>query len=427
MKSERLANVFRFVVIAGGILAVVSASEKMITSPLATGDMESYLHAARSILAGQDIYANPSRPLEQGGLYYIYPPLLAVLFVPLAMLPVSASIVLWSTLNLFLLGWVIREFYEAMTGVSLSALKFDDRWIIIFLALLPVSRFILHHFFYGQANILMMALTVSGLKQLKLTKTARGSLAIGLSIAIKVITYPFALWFLLKKNVKAVVGIAGGAVAGLLLPALILGFGRNWSYLNEWFRTVAMSPGVNNAKVPLYVNVSVQAQLYRFFGDAAGFIFGGQPHYVTIHRLSDPTLQAIEFLLTVVMAGLIAVYWYKFRSAGDLISHWGGVALTLGLLSVFTPFAQKHYLVLLLPAFLFLVHVWYRLELRDTLFQSLVIASCVLLIFTNEALCGEYLGAVFAGVGSIAFGALLACAAIFRAAACIDSQKGMAL
>src|ERR687891_471993 len=125
MKSETLAKVFRFVVIAGGILAVVSASEKMITSSLATGDIESYLHAAKSILAGQDIYATPSRPLEQGGLYYLYPPLLAVLFIPLALLPVPAAIVLWSVLNVLLLAWIVRAFYEGMAGSPLSALKFD--------------------------------------------------------------------------------------------------------------------------------------------------------------------------------------------------------------------------------------------------------------------------------------------------------------
>src|SRR5687768_8794683 len=147
MKSVRLAKVFRFVVIAGGILTVISASEKMITSSLATGDMESYLNAAQSILSGQDIYATPSRPLEQGGLYYIYPPLLAVLFIPLALLMVPVAIVLWSVLNVLLLAWIVNAFYEAMTGSSLSELQLVERWTIIFFALLPPSRFILHHLF----------------------------------------------------------------------------------------------------------------------------------------------------------------------------------------------------------------------------------------------------------------------------------------
>src|SRR5215510_4039694 len=224
MKSETLAQVFRFVVIVGGILAVISASYKMIHSPLATGDMESYLHAAQSILNGQNIYDTPSRPLQEGGLYYIYPPLLAVLFIPLAVLPVSLSIVVWSIFNVLLLAWVVRAFYEAMTGASLSALKFHERWTIVFFALLPPSRFILHHLFYGQANILIMAMTVVGLKHLNGQKSGRGALSIGLSVAIKVLTYPLTLWFLLKKNVKAVLGILGGTIIGLLLPALIVGF-----------------------------------------------------------------------------------------------------------------------------------------------------------------------------------------------------------
>ena len=259
MKSETLAKVFRVLVIAGAILAVVSASNKMINSSLATGDMESYLHAARSILAGQDIYATPSRPVEAGGLYYIYPPLLAVLFIPLALLPVPVSIVLWTVLNVLLLAWIVRAFYEAMTGSSLSALKFNERWMIVFFALLPPSRFILYHLFYGPANILMMALAVLGLKQLKAGKSLRGSLAVGLSSAIKVMTFPFAFWFLLKQNLKAVAGIVVGAAVGLLLPALVLGFGTNWKYLEFWFRNIASYPDVNTAKVPLFVNVSLQA------------------------------------------------------------------------------------------------------------------------------------------------------------------------
>jgi Glycosyltransferase family 87 len=420
MKSETLAKVFRFVVIIGGILAVISASDKMIRSPLATGDMESYLHAAHSILEGQDIYATPSRPLAAGGLYYIYPPLLAVLFVPLAVLPVSVAIVLWSVLNILLLAWVVRAFYEAMTGSSLSALKFHERWIIVFFALLPPSRFILHHLFYGQANILIMALTVAGLKQLNGQKPGWGAVSIGLSVALKVLTYPLTFWFLLKKNVKAALGILGGTIVGLLLPALIVGFTANWNYLVHWFRTVALSGGVNNDKVPMYVNVSLQAQLYRFFGDAAAFVYEGRPHYLTVHAFPHSTLHVVETALPLLMLAVMVVYWYMFRNARELVSHWGGVALTLALISVFTPFAQKHYLVFVLPAFLFLVHVWYRIELRDRWFHNLVIASAGLLIFTNEEICGPYLGAVFTGTGALAAGVILAGAAIFRAASCLN-------
>jgi hypothetical protein len=120
------------------------------------------------------------------------------------------------------------------------------------------------------------------------------------------------------------------------------------------------------------------------------------------------------------MLAVMVLYWYVFRNSGELVSHWGGVALTLALISVFTPFAQKHYLVFVLPAFLFLVHVWYRIELRDRWFRGLVIVSAILLVLTNEDICGEYLGAVFTGIGALPAGVILACAAIFRAGSCLN-------
>ena len=88
--------------------------------------------------------------------------------------------------------------------------------------------------------------------------------------------------------------------------------------------------------------------------------------------------------MPLLMLAVMVLYWYRFRNASELVSHWGGVALTMALISVFTPFAQKHYFVFVVPAFLFLVHVWYRIELHDRRFHELVIASAVLLIFTNR-------------------------------------------
>jgi alpha-1,2-mannosyltransferase len=377
--------------------------------------MEAYLHAARLILAGQDIYAVPSRPIEMGGLYYIYPPVLAVLFIPFTFIPVEAAIVLWTIINVALLGWIINAFYVAMTGSPLSALPNESRWIIIFFSLLPASRFILHHLFYGQSNILIMALAVLGLRQIRKNSPFPGGLLCGFSVALKTITFPFAFWFFLQRNVRALTGLVAGFAAALLLPAAVLGFSANWNYLVFWFKDIVLYGDLTQAKVPLSVNVSIQAQVYRFFGDGIAFTYGGVPRYLTLFRIPDTALRMAENALVLAMFLMMAVYWYKFRGSRELVSNWGGVALTFSLLPVFTPFAQKHYLVLLLPTFIYIVHVWYRLQLEDKWFRGLVIGSFVLLFFTNEEFCGELLGGILAGAGCIAWGGLLASAAVFRA------------
>ena len=422
-RAFRIARLYKWVLVLGALLAVASASEKMIRSPLAHGDMEAYLHAARLIRTGEDIYASPSRPPEMGGLYYIYPPALAILFLPLTYVPVEVAIVVWSAINVILIGWIVKVFYEGVAGTSFFELPTEERWTIAFFSVLPPSRFILHHLFYGQANILILAMAVFAVSRIHKGQPASAGFSLGLSVAIKIITFPLTLWFLLRRNGQALAGIILGGLAGLFLPALVFGFGRNADYLLYWFQNIALYD-IQNSKVPLYVNVSLQAQLYRFFSDAPAFTFRGEEYRMTLFQLPDGVLQVGETVLVLMMFGAILAYWYRFGRADEPVSSWGGVAFILTLIPAFSPFAQKHYFVMLLPGFVYVVYAWYRLNLIDVWFRRMVMASFALLFLTNEEFCGEWLGAVFTGAGCIAWGTLAAGAAIVRVGQTISPSDG---
>src|SRR5262249_55751982 len=161
----------------------------------------------------------------------------------------------------------------------------------------------------------------------------------------------------------------------------------------------------------------------RFFGSGVGFTYHGHSYYVTLFRLPEIILHGAERLLIIAMLLAVALYSHFFRKSSDLVSYWGAAAFIFALTSVFTPFAQKHYLVLLLPPFIYIVHVWYDVGLRDRWFSGLAISSFVLLFFTNEEFCGELLGGVFTAAGCMAWGALLVAAAIFRAGRCLDERE----
>jgi hypothetical protein len=124
------------------------------------------------------------------------------------------------------------------------------------------------------------------------------------------------------------------------------------------------------------------------------------------------------------MLGAICAYWYRFDDSPELISKWGGAAFALTLIPAFSPLAQKHYFVMLLPGFIYIAYVWYRLKVNDSWFRATAAASFVLLFFTNEEFCGEWLGAIFTGLGCIAWGTLLAAAAIVRIGQCLDGEAG---
>jgi hypothetical protein len=112
-----------------------------------------------------------------------------------------------------------------------------------------------------------------------------------------------------------------------------------------------------------------------------------------------------------------------YRSRESLITHWGGIALTFSLVPLFSTVMQKHYLVVLLPSYIYVMHLWYSVHLNDRIFRVLVATSMVVLTFISAAFCGEFLSRAFAASGCYPFGVLLLSAAIFRAAGCLKAKS----
>src|SRR5713101_3514055 len=106
-------------ILVGSALVIVWATNKQIKSVPSKGDIDTYLHASRLLLRGENIYAVPNRG---GSDYYVYPPLLATLLIPLTLLRIEFVIYLWCALKIPLIVWIVRAFYRAMTGASFSVL-----------------------------------------------------------------------------------------------------------------------------------------------------------------------------------------------------------------------------------------------------------------------------------------------------------------
>lgn len=421
---EKLVKLYRVLALIIVLLVIVLASAKLIRNPVAKPDLEVYLHAASLILAGNSPYLTP---IPAGVFFYVYPPLFAVLFIPFTFLPIDAAVVAWCVLNVFLVGWAMKAFYELLAGKPFFEIPSKTRWIVGFLALLPTFRFIFNHLSFGQSNILVLALVVLGLVCVQRNRKFSGGVAIGISIAIKVISMPFAIWFAARRNLWVTLGIACGVLAGLLLPALLLGFGKNLEFLDYWVKNIVLYNDLRNTKFNLHVNLSLQAQLYRFFTDTVSFEYGGRPYYLTLVTLPADMIHVISRLIVAAVAGMVVLYAVLYRNRGALISHWGGIALTFTLVPLFSTVMQKHYLVMLLPAYIYVVHLWYSIQLKDKAFRGLVVASMAVLTFIGAAFCGEFLSRVFAAVGCPALGVLLLSAAIFRAAACLPAPNSSRL
>ena len=166
-KFESRVNRYRILALVLALTVTCLSSAKLIRAPFAHGDFGVYLNAAHLLVAGQNIYATPTHPVEQGGLFYIYPPLLALLLVPLTYIPVNVSIVLWTAFNVYLVAWAVPAAYQIVSGESFSALPARTRWAVGFFSIFLAARFILQHLDRGEANILEMALVLLGTRLIK--------------------------------------------------------------------------------------------------------------------------------------------------------------------------------------------------------------------------------------------------------------------
>ncbi|MGH8750097.1 MAG: glycosyltransferase family 87 protein [Burkholderiales bacterium] len=412
---EKLIKLYRILAAVAVLVIIYLASAKLIRNPVAKPDLEVYLHAAGMLLGGNNPYLTA---IPAGAFFYLYPPLLAFLFIPFTFIPINVVVVLWCVLNVILTGWVMKTFYELISGTPFSQVPAQTRWTICFFALLPTSRFIFNHLSYGQSNIAMLALAVLGLSYASKNKSLAGGMTIGLSIALKVISLPLAIWFAARRNPRVTLGIAAGMLIGLLLPALLLGFEKNLGFLDYWLRNVVLYSDLRATKWPMHINLSLQAQFYRLFSDMQAFEYEGKSYALTLFTLPAETLHAAGRLIVIALAATLASYAFWFRKRAALVSQWGGVALAFCLMPLFTTVMQKHYLVLLLPAYLYVMHLWVCEKLEDKMFRALVAASMALLTLSSAAFCGEFLSQLFAAAGCLALGVLLLAAAIFRAAIC---------
>jgi hypothetical protein len=195
-------------------------------------DFKAYYIAADMLRAGKDFYdvQQQAEEVQARGLplnesYYIYPPLLAIVFVPLTVLPMQEAAQVWFFLNmaLYVLSLVIitrvldlNRYREALPLL----------WILAFL--FPPALFTMYK---GQVNIVILLLLALTYWLCTRHRQVPAGLALGVATMVKIIPVlllPYAFW---KKRyalgLTAVSAICILAILGLL----IAGVGPHRTYL----------------------------------------------------------------------------------------------------------------------------------------------------------------------------------------------------
>lgn len=233
--------------------------------PKGMGDFTHFYAAAEAMLHGKDIFASGT-----GG--YIYPPLIAFAYLPLAKLSFAAAArtdliinILLSALTLFLgarecarrVGLHARPVVIAVVG-AIAAVSMADK--------------IRTELRMGQTDVLMLLCFTLGLVWLRRRPTLAG-LALGFAFNIKYLPIVLLPYLLVRRRWHALGAFVGGILLFAFLPALYTGWDTNLHNLGVAYGGLlnlvglgATGPAAQIQSIAAPLSVSVTSAMARVFG-----------------------------------------------------------------------------------------------------------------------------------------------------------------
>ena len=199
-------------------------------------DFRIYYDASVALRTGQDMFAawNPDSPLT-----YIYPPFLAILFMPLTLLPLEVAAAVWTVISMILLSgclWIgARDIMTRFDGAQdVATLPV----IILIATLLSVPR-IKAEIDQGQVDYLVLLGIIGSLALLRRHPFLAG-VVLGLVANIKYQTIIFVPLIIIRGWWSTLLGFVLGSLGVALSGALVLGWDVNLAYLAESFSSLVL-------------------------------------------------------------------------------------------------------------------------------------------------------------------------------------------
>jgi len=310
-----------------------------------TKDFQHFYHAARAMWNGSDIYAATNG-------HYVYPPFLAFILQPLALMPEHIAAIIWIVLSgVFVFAAALISASEAARCWLRTGAENDPSipWLIAAIATILIADKIHASFILGQTDGLMLlgfACTLSWMQRKPLLAGA----IVGATASIKYLSLIFVPYFLIKKNFRAAFASIVAFSFFMALPAMQIGFARAGQYGAVALRGMGRMMGIIEApktakilRVSMDRSVSITSAVFRL-----------------TRSYGVPDLFAAMFLLCVFIAVMAAIVFMCRRNgvlifrparsdrhvANAVTSLEGAVLIFLAL--AFSPQTTARHMVLLL-------------------------------------------------------------------------------
>jgi alpha-1,2-mannosyltransferase len=292
------------------ILPFIIQYGKLIPWQPSTIDLQVYVYAVKDMLAGKDIFATTT---PFWNLYFIYPPIAAILMTPLAFGPYALWQVVWTGGLVWAQQSVLKR-CGAPRGWKLGLIG-----IAVLLAVEPIRTTL----GYGQVNTILMALVIADLlpdAPGERRRIPQGTL-IGLAAAIKLTPALFVIFAFL-------IGKTRMAITAMISFAVFTGIGAILLFRETLVFYGGLSGGDTRTASPLYTgNQSLLGVFFRL-GDSS--------------RVTALVGLAVSAVLA-VLGCLVAAHWWRHEEKVFAVAI---VGLTTCLAS---PLSWTHHYVWILP------------------------------------------------------------------------------
>jgi hypothetical protein len=335
------------------------------------GDLGVYLRAAWAVRTGADPYT-----VTDNDWHYSYPPLLAILMVPLAdpppgaaatgMIPFAVSAALWYVFGLGCLALAVHWLASALEQTSANPeVRSQPRgcrrwWALRLVPILACMSPIGHTLMRGQTNLLVLALLCGMAAATLHGRRLLAGVCLAGAICIKVYPVFLLLFPLWRRDGRCLLGCALGLFLGLLaIPAGVFGPERTMILYQEWTEVLlrpalALGEDKSRAKELIEVTATDSQSLLAALHNTLHLDRWTRPHQASrTVRLAAYLIGGVLTLIT-----LLAARRRQNDSAPRTVIFLGMLILCMLLLS---PVCHLHYFCLSLLLLMgFLAMAWER-------------------------------------------------------------------
>lgn len=324
--------------------------------PPAQYDLRAYYAAGYAALHQLSIY---EKHLDYQPVF-LYMPITALFFAPLAWFPLPVTLWIWYGINLMMWGlWV----WLLITHLPLT--RWRQLLVIMTAVVLPAS---IDTLLLGQVTHFVMLGIVVAISLLRRGACGWAGVVIGVLIILKVQLCLLGLLFLWRKDIRG--GLATVVTVGMGMIASALVFG--WAAVGEWVTAIQQKADVS---VIFPTNQSLSASITRFFVPQVVHtaVFGADnPQQIPVYAVLTPAWLA-QWL---VLSSIIALGWYSYQRVRTIDDVDRQVAIVLPIMLLVTPLSWDSYMLYLLWPIALL---WAKAcHTRDIIWLS-VIVGCMLL------------------------------------------------